>query len=467
MASMSATETTSVHSGARIDYTTQAKRRRLRSALLQMAGSGFLAGSVALFLADGGASLFGNLSDGLTAVGTLAGLLSMGLMCLMVILVARVPIIDDTFGQDAATVLHRQLGNWVVYLVAAHTVFILAGYSVGDDTDPLATFASLWDGNSDFIWACVALVLLIAVVLTSIMAVRRRFAYELWYAIHLLTYAAILASLPHQFSMSGILAPDTKSRWLWIAMMIFTLFLLLTFRVFLPIFTTIEQRPVVRAVTPVGVDAVSIEIECRRLDKLQARGGNWFQWRFLTPALFLQAHPFSLSAEPGQGAVRITVRNLGHGSGRLQRLRPGTRVFLEGPYGMFTESARTTSKVVLAGAGIGIAPIRALLEGMPDAGRDVAVILRASTGRELYLAEEVKRLCQARGLILFELVGNRAGASWLPASHSGQHLNDLVPWVAQADVFACGPDAWMAAFFEDARVCGVPATQQHREHFNW
>lgn len=448
-------------------YHAQARRRRLVRTGLSMLTSGFLAASVALFLADGGAGQFTSLGDGLLALGTVAGLLSTALMCLMVMLVARVPLIDRAFGQDKATILHTRVGNWVVYLVLAHAILLLTGYAISDSDDLLTSFASLWDGNTDFMWACVGLVLLVIITLVCIASVRRQFAYELWYVIHLLTYAAIVASLPHQFSMSGILAAGTLSRTLWIGVFLVTLFCLLTFRVFLPVFSTLQTRPVVSNVQRVGADAVSITVTGHRLDRLEARGGQWFQWRFLTPTLFFQPHPFSLSADPTGTTARITVRNLGAGSGRLQKLKPGTRVLVEGPYGTFTESSRTRGRVVLAGAGIGIAPIRALLESLPDREAEAVVILRASSPGELYLADEVRDLCEERQLTLFELVGNRAGARWLPASHSGEHLSDFVPWVADADVYACGPTAWMEAFFEDARLCGVPAEQMHRESFDW
>ena len=71
--------------------------------------------------------------------------------------------------------------------------------------------------------------------------------------------------------------------------------------------------------------------------------------------------------------MRITVKALGDFSGKIRRVRPGTRVVAEGPFGAFTESARRREKVVLIAGGIGITPIRALLEEMNG---DVIVLYR-------------------------------------------------------------------------------------------
>ncbi|MBG6108226.1 hypothetical protein [Frigoribacterium sp. CG_9.8] len=65
---------------------------------------------------------------------------------------------------------------------------------------------------------------------------------------------------------------------------------------------------------------------------------------------------------PTEDAARITVRQLGIGSSAISAVRPGTRVSLEGPYGVFTDTARTAPKLAIMVAGIGITPVRAFLE---------------------------------------------------------------------------------------------------------
>jgi predicted ferric reductase len=107
---------------------------------------------------------------------------------------------------------------------------------------------------------------------------------------------------------------------------------------------------------------VSIRIAGRRLDRLGARAGQFFLWRFLTRDRWWAAHPFSLSATPDGRSLRITVKALGDFSGRLGSLQPGTRVAAEGPFGVFTAGVLRRERTLLIAGGIGITPIRALLE---------------------------------------------------------------------------------------------------------
>src|SRR5207302_9866982 len=109
----------------------------------------------------------------------------------------------------------------------------------------------------------------------------------------------------------------------------------------------------------------------RRPGRVGAEAGQFFPWRFLTGTGWAKAHPFSLSAAPNPRFLRITVKALGDDTRKIQRLRPGVRVFAEGPYGTFTTGRRTRRRVALIAGGIGVTPLRALLESLPTRTGDI------------------------------------------------------------------------------------------------
>ena len=113
---------------------------------------------------------------------------------------------------------------------------------------------------------------------------------------------------------------------------------------------------------PESDNVVSIYITGRDLDKLPARAGQFFLWRFLTKDRWWQANPFSLSAAPDGTGLRLTAKAAGEGTAALRHIKVGTRVFAEGPYGAFTAMHRTRPESVLIAGGVGVTPIRALLE---------------------------------------------------------------------------------------------------------
>lgn len=449
-------------------YAAQGRANARRADLIEVVGWVSMAVAAALYLAYGGAERFGSIAQAFTSIGILTGLVATDAVLIMLVLAARVPFIDRTLGQPRAIALHARMGQWAVIGLGLHAAFLLAGYALSAQVGIIEQFFAFWSVTPDFGWAVLGMVLFLVISVSSIVAARKRLPYEVWHVLHLLSYAAVAASIPHMFSMGGLFAAETPQRWYWIALLCLTGSALLIYRVMLPLVTTFDHQLRVASVTRIAEDAFSIEITGRRLTDLGARAGQYFHWRFLTRDLWWHQHPFSVSAAPNGDRLRITVRVLGKGTARLLGVRPGTRVMVEGPYGTFSDAARTRDAVVLAGAGVGIAPIRALLEETAVIPGRAAVILRASEPGGLYLVDEITRLCRERGVALALLTGPRAGdGRWTPAAHPHLRLTDIAPFLTDADVFVCGPDGFTEAVVAEARALGVPSTQIHDERFTW
>ncbi|HEX6954235.1 MAG TPA: ferric reductase-like transmembrane domain-containing protein [Agromyces sp.] len=448
----------------------RAGRRQWRVDVLQALAVASVAVAIALFLADGGAARFGDPGAALTSLGIIAGLAATDLVLVMLLLAARVPLIERAVGHDAAMALHGRLGKPVLYLLLAHGALLLAGYAAADGVDLVAEAVAIW-ALPDLPLAILGISLFLAVVVSSLVAVRRRLRYEVWHLIHLLVYAAVLASLPHQFSVGGLFAEGTWQRGYWAILTVATLAAVVAFRVVAPIAATLRHRLVVEAVEPVGLPGdgvVSVTMRGRALDRLRATGGQFFIWRFLAPGQWWQAHPYSLSAVPRGDRLRITVRALGDGSADLARLRPGTRVALEGPYGIFSEAARTRPRLTLVGAGIGVTPIRSLLESATFRPGEATVVLRTPEPADGWLLDEVGALSRTRGATLITVPGGR-GRGWLTdaAEQQGLDLASLVPRVVDSDLYVCGPRGWAEGVIADARAAGLVPEQIHHERFDW
>jgi ferredoxin-NADP reductase len=211
----------------------------------------------------------------------------------------------------------------------------------------------------------------------------------------------------------------------------------------------------------------------RHLHRLPVAAGQFFTWRFLSGPGWTRGHPYSLSAAPTADGLRITVKDLGDGSRALAAIRPGTRVAIEGPYGRLHAGVRTRRKVTLLAGGIGVTPLYALLEELPQGPGDVTLIYRARDEDDLIFRAELEQLSAARGARLFFALGPRIQGrdSWLPqaAAHlsDSEALRQLVPDIAQHDVYLCGADRWMDAARLAAVAAGVPAEQLHEERFTW
>jgi ferredoxin-NADP reductase len=218
----------------------------------------------------------------------------------------------------------------------------------------------------------------------------------------------------------------------------------------------------IREETP-GV--VTLTLRGRGLHRLPVQAGQYFLLRFLNRDRWWKAHPFSLSAAPDGRSLRFTIKALGGDTAALRFLPLGTPVMAEGPYGAFTAARATEGRIALIGGGIGIAPIRALMEDMPRNPGEVVVLYRARRREDAVLLDELADLARSRGYAL--IVSYSRGANPDPDPLRLDALRRAIPDIATRSVFVCGPTAMINAARASLRAAGVPRSRIVYERFGY
>ncbi|MGW0863471.1 ferredoxin reductase family protein [Streptomyces sp. NPDC002611] len=397
-------------------------------------------------------------SNTLIVLGRLTGLYGSLLMAFQLLLVARLPWFDRRIGMDRLTSWHRWTGFSVLWLLLAHAVFIVFGYAQSSSLDPVNQLVDLAETVEGVLRAITALAIIIVVGVVSARSARRRLAYETWHFIHLYTYVAVVLAFTHQVAAGTTFTSSTAAKTYWSAVWGLALASVFVGRLVLPLWRNLRHQLRVTAVVPESDHVVSVYITGRDLDRLPARAGQFFLWRFLTKDRWWQANPFSLSAAPDGRTLRLTAKRAGDGSAALRHLKVGTRVFAEGPYGAFTTLHRTRPDAVLIAGGVGVTPIRALLEELRG---HAVVIYRVATDQDAVLYDELRDLALAKGAELHLVTGPPVPDRLAPGE-----LTRLVPDIAGRDVYLCGPPPMMNAVLGSLRELDVPKAQIHFERFS-
>jgi predicted ferric reductase len=429
---------------------------------------------VGLWLADAQLQALGNgWASGLTSAGRLAGLVSADLLLVQVLLMARIPMIERVYGQDELARRHRLVGFTSFNLMIVHIVLIELGYAAQDGKNPVVELWNLVVDYPGILLSVAGTGLLIMVTVTSIKKARARLRYESWHLLHLYAYLGVGLALPHQLWAGQEFLEHRFATVYWWSLWIAATGAILIWRIGVPLYRTLRHDLRVSAVVREAPDSVSVWMTGRGLNRLPVAAGQFFIWRFLSGPGWSRGHPYSLSTAPTGNELRITVKDLGEGSRLLAQLQPGTRVAIEGPYGRLHAGVRTRRKVTLIASGIGITPLRALLEEMPQNPGDVTLIYRARQEDDLIFAAEIDQLTARTGARVFYVAGARVSGrpSWLPqtAAHltDAEALRHLVPDIAAQDVYICGAGGWMDAVKAAALALGVPAAHIHEERFSW
>ena len=394
------------------------------------------------------------------ALGSTCAMTGTYLCLMLMVLISRVAWIEKEAGHDRMIQWHRSIAPYSLFLITGHVVFTTIGYAQSSDVGVLH---QLWVLITTYGWmlpATVGFALMVILGLASHRIARRRMKYETWWTAHLYFYIAIALSFGHQITTSQLFLAHPLLKKFWIGLYVFIGLLILVSRIAVPLWLSLRGGLKVSKVVRETDNVVSIYVTGRNLKRFNASGGQFFQWRFITPHWWWQAHPYSLSMKPIDNKMRITVKHLGDQSSSLEELlKPGTRVIAEGPYGVFTAKQRYTNAVTAFAAGIGVTPIRAMMDDLPKSV-NITFIYRVSDGEHAPLRQELDAFAERKGWEVVYLEGPREQHPM-----TVEYMSQYAPALLHSDIYICGPNGFMDGVIKMVTDAGVPEKRIHHESF--
>ncbi|MFJ6393891.1 ferric reductase-like transmembrane domain-containing protein [Streptomyces sp. NPDC091972] len=402
------------------------------------------------------------LAGWIIGAGDIFGMVAGYTCALLVLLMARIPYLEHAVGSDRVAKWHASAGRYTIILLVFHVVFEFWGSAMERGTPVLPLTWQMIIRFPYLLPAAIGGALLLIVGIVSAGLVRRRIPYEVWYFLHLTTYVALFLTFAHQLAL-GTSFSTTFARACWFVLYLGAAGAVMYFRIFTPIRLNLRHRLRVESVTVEAPGAYSVLMRGSHLHGLAPQPGQFFRWRFLSKGMRLSANPYSLSGAPAPDLLRITVKESGDHSAKLANVKPGTRVWAEGPYGALTAARRQRQKVLLLAGGVGITPLRTLFETLPAVPGDLTMIYLARSEADLVLRSELEAVADTRSHS-FRCIIDTPGTS-KPSPLTAEALRAQVDDLAEHDVYLCGPPGMMAAAWDGLRRAGVPARNIHHESF--
>jgi dihydroorotate dehydrogenase electron transfer subunit len=150
--------------------------------------------------------------------------------------------------------------------------------------------------------------------------------------------------------------------------------------------------------------------------------------------------PMSISITGNEKGM--TIKQIGEATTALNKLNPGERIGIRGPYGTFFK-ARGKNIIVVAG-GIGIAPILPLIEDHDQKDVKISVALGAVTSSELVFEKRLQGKCHNLKIATDD-------------GSSGYHgfVTDLAKEIAEEEpvdeILTCGPEIMIKKMVDFAK----------------
>lgn len=407
-----------------------------------------LAGILFAWWPISGSMLTRGIPQALISISNLFALLAVFSVLLELILIGRVKWVESAFGLDKLSRIHHWVGIAIPGFLLLHIVPLTFGFSMQGKTtfiNQFIIFITRWENVMN---AAIAALLFGIIVLFSTL-LRKKFRYEPWYFIHLLMYVAILLAFGHQLAVGRDLQTQFAIVFWW-CLYVFAFGNLIIYRFLFPIVNSIKHDFTVDKVVKETGDVCSIYIIGKNLDKFKVKAGQFMIMRFLDRERWWQAHPFSLSCAPNGKYIRITFKKSGDYTLRLDLVKLGTKILIDGPHGVFTH--KNLNKVLYIAGGIGITPIRSLIE---VGNYKDAVLIFGNRTEQLPLGQELSKLNPGK-FRMHVLVGKYLDA---------QVLGDMAPDFRDREIYLCGPSSMMDSVRKVLSDLGVSASRIHFERF--
>ncbi|MEI8391880.1 MAG: ferredoxin reductase family protein [Actinomycetes bacterium] len=396
------------------------------------------------------------------SVTSLTGLLTSAVALVALVLVGRPLSLERRFGLDRMFIWHRMLGDSMGILLGLHVVAGTIAWA--SDSGWINAVIDLTGRTPYMALAFVSALLIGIVTVSSLKSIRQKLAYETWYFVHLLAYLAMAISFGHQIYLGTDLAGDTVARWFWVSLHVAVVALMLVARWGRTLKAFV--RPLrVMSIESVGHKTVAIQLSGVALAHRQGDAGQFCFIRPLTQGLWWQSHPYSMSAAPTTDRMRFTIKDRGEASHLMTGLKVGTRVIVEGPFGIVTPDVLQGSKVLFVVGGVGVAPVLAMAQRLgPD--HEPIVLYRAHSEKDLLHFAELKAAVERLGGRVLTLTGPTAKLA-VRDPFSAKVLTAAIPDIAKRAVVMCGPDRLLHAARSGLKAAGVPASRIHSEHVWW
>jgi len=410
-----------------------------------------------------GKLIFSSRIDFLLGIGRLFGLLAVFSVLIQLLLIGRIKWIERAFGLDKLARIHKWNGYATLILMTLHATAIITAYSIINKLSFTSQFINFITTSPYLLAALIGFLLFFIIVALSLTIIWRKLKYETWYYIHLLTYLAILLTAFHQIKLGADFA-NIHFIYYWYFIYIFVLDNFILYRFIRPLWFYNKHRFYVSEIKEENPNVTSFYISGRNINQFKREAGQFMILRFLARGYWYEAHPFSLSASPEDNILRVTIKNVGDFTSKINLLKPGTKLLIDGLHGTFTKKKAKKNKIALLAGGIGITPIRSLL-GSFNKSKDIILLYGNRTKKDIVFKDEIENIAEKNKNKIHYLYSEEKEASKY-AIIDRESIENLIPDINERDIYICGPMPMMKSIIKYLKSRNVPSNQIHYEKFS-
>ena len=402
-----------------------------------------------------GLSAWGQMTQ---SIGQLCALIGMTMFALTFVLSTRWKVVEDLFdGLDKVYVVHSIIGASALVLILFHPIFLVLKF-IPNHVKKAALYlmpSTFWSVNFGII-AILGLIFLIYLTMYT------KIKYNHWKMSHRFLGIVFIFAVLHIFLVRGTASRDNIFAGYYVYATIVSLIGLACFA-----YTQIAHVPGVRdamyKVETIEKKGKGIcEITIQPVYKpIKYDSGQFIFLRFFNKDIGSESHPFTIASKTNDAKIKVVVKDLGDFTKKLELIKAGERVAVEGPYGRFNPKAQC-EQIWIAG-GIGITPFLGMAEDIKENKCRVDLYYSVRSRDELIESEKLRRI-EKETKNRFKMI------PWI-SSEQGRITVDIISEKSkgfkQKQVFICGPSGFKREMSKNLMEAGVQKDNIHEEEFSF
>jgi predicted ferric reductase len=406
---------------------------------------------------------------GVQEFATALGLTAASLLFLQFLSSGRYESLSGRTGIDCTMGFHRIAAYVLLLFALLHPLAYVAATALIDPSAALPRLTGMLTSPrlGTGVAALAGLVLLVGL---GVLRERVKVSYEVWRASHGLMAAAAAGLTLHHAVSSGAYSGERPLSGIWIGLAVIA-FGALSVVYFVRPWRMWRQGWRVDKVRPLGDRTWEITLRAPDTARFDFSAGQ-FIWLTMAPHRPpFHDHPFSIASAPNElPRLRLIVREAGDCTNDFGRIKPGTRVAVDGPHGSFTLGGSGRTVMMVAG-GVGIAPLLGMLEqaALARDRRSFRLLYAARRPSELSGIERLRDLQSVIDLKVgyFVDTGMREPEFALAPIGAAQLSEAVGSSPTDTVAYVCGPPRMIEQVTDFLLDFQVPAEAIHYERFDF
>lgn len=393
------------------------------------------------------------------------GFIGLALMALQFALTARINRIEASYGIDIILQFHRYTSFAAFLMVLVHPAILFIAQP--ETRELLNFFAAPWRARM----AILGTVAFIVLICTTIWRKQLKIPYEPWRLSHsVLSVLAVGLGLGHALGVGNYLDLAWKAA-LWAGLALVALWLIIFIRLIKPWMMT-KHPYLVESVVAERGNVWTLALRPWGHDGFRFQPGQ-FAWLTLNITPFsMREHPFSMTSNGDMcDRLEFGIKAVGDFTSKIKDVKPGTKAYLDGPYGVFTtDRYEDAAGFVLIAGGIGVTPIVSILATAAERqdDRPYLLIYASKTWEDITYREKIEQLSNRLDLTVVHVLRQPPDDWTGETGYVDKALLDrhIPAHRGSQQYFVCAAPVMMDQVELALEDLGVPVTHIHMEHYN-